>query len=275
MVRLSVVMVARNEARNLARSLGSVAWADERVVVDAGSTDGTAAAARALGARVVERPWDGYSRQVEHGVGQATGDWILVLDADEEVTPELAAAIRGAIADPAGPGAWQVRRRMRAFGRWIDHGGWSPDWQLRLFRRGAARAAHREIHGAYVADGPVGRLDGLLLHHTYDHVHACVARMNDYTSLEVANRLERRPDAAPSPARLLLGPLGAFLRCYVRKAGWRDGPAGLWLALLTAQYTMLRHLKLWEYRLREREDIDDLRRPPIRAAEVLAARERP
>jgi glycosyltransferase involved in cell wall biosynthesis len=274
MTRLSVVTVTRNEAHNLERCLGSAAWADEIVVVDSLSDDGTAEAARRWTDRVFSREYDGYSRQVEFGVGQARGEWILVLDADEEITPALAEAIRSAVAAPPGqgPDAWRLRRRMWAFGRWIDHGGWSPDWQLRLFRRGAARAVHREIHGGFAGDGPEGRLDGVLNHYTYDHVHACVARMNDYTSLEVSNRLERRPGARPSPARLFFSPLSAFLRAYVRKAGWRDGPAGLWLALLTAQYSLLGHMKLWEHVLRQGEAGD--RRPPVRVADVAAARRR-
>ena len=274
MARLSVVLVTRNEEHNIDRCLGSVAWADEIVVVDSFSTDGTVARARAHTDRVFRHEYDGYSRQVERGVGYATGDWVLVLDADEEVSPRLADQIRGVVAAesaaPDGPVGYRLRRHLRAYGFPVVHGGQAADWPLRLFRRERGRPQHREIHGAYAVDGAAGRLDGGLWHHSYDHVYAHVARVNDYTSLEVTNRLARDPDARARWWNVLVNPAGAFLRAYLARQGWRDGFAGFALALLTALYTQLTYLKLWEYRLRRGEAGD--RRPPIRAAEVTVAK---
>ncbi len=274
MPTLSVVMITRNEEHNLDRSLGSVRWADEIVVVDSFSTDGTVAAARAYTDRIYQHEYPGSSRQVERGVGYATGDWVLVLDADEEITPALAAQIRGVVDGWTGadgqPAGYRILRRVQAFGRWLGHGGWYPDWQFRLCRRDRVRFQHQEVHGGYDCDGPVGRLDGPMNHYTYDHVYAYVARMNDYSSLDVTNKLRRDPGARAGWTKLIFNPLSAFLRMYVSKGGWRDGAPGFWLALLTAMNSQLTYLKLWEYRLREGETGD--RRPPIRAAEVNAAK---
>ena len=274
MPKLSVVLVTRNEEHNLDRCLGSVTWADEIVVVDSFSSDGTVARARAYTDQVFQHEYPGYSRQVERAIGYASGDWVLILDADEEVTPALATQIRGVIAAWSGavdqPAGYRVLRRVWAFGRWIEHGGWYPDWQFRLFRRDRGRPHHQEVHGGYECDGPVGRLDGGLNHYTYDHVYAYVARMNDYSSLDVTNKLARDPAARVGWPKLIFNPLSAFLRMYVGKGGWRDGATGFWLALLTAMNSQLTYLKLWEWRLREGEQGD--RRPPIRAAEVTAAK---
>ena len=274
MSRLSVVLVTRNEEHNLDRCLGSVRWADEVVVVDSFSTDGTVAKAREYTDLVFQHEYPGYSRQVERAVGYAAGEWILILDADEEVTPALAAEIRevagrwtGAPDEPAG---YRVPRRVWAFGRVIGHGGWAPDRQFRLFRRDRGRPHHQEVHGAYTCDGPIGDLDGILEHYTYDHVYAYVARMNDYSSLDVVNKLARDPEARAGWTNLLFNPLSAFLRMYVAKAGWRDGAAGFWLALLTAMNSQLTYMKLWEHRRRVHETGD--RRPPLRAAEVTRAK---
>jgi glycosyltransferase involved in cell wall biosynthesis len=266
---LSVVLTTLNEERNVDRCLGSVAWADEIVVVDSFSRDATVERARRYTTRVYQHEYPGSSAQVERGIRYATGDWVLVIDADEEVTPELAGEIRQVLRNPAarnGAVGYDIPRKVNAFGRWLVGGGWYPDYQFRLFRKDSYRAEHQEVHGGFAPTGPRGRLSSFLLHYTYETIHDYVAKINDYTSLHVANILKERPDADVSWHKLILSPLSHFLRMFVSKKGYRDGFYGFVLALLDAVYALLLYAKLWEYRMRQRSGGDFL--PPISNAEL-------
>ena len=206
----SVVLTTLNEERNIDRCLASVAWADDIVVVDSFSRDATVERARRYTQRVYQHEYPGSSRQVERGIGYATGEWVFVIDADEEVTPELAAEIRRILEAAAGVGAavgYDVPRKVNAFGKWLVAGGWYPDYQFRFFRKDSYRAEHQEVHGGFVPTGLRGRLSSFLLHYTYETIHDYMAKINDYTSLHVANILKERPrrrgamaQADPEPA---------------------------------------------------------------------------
>lgn len=261
MARLTVVLTTLNEERNIDRCLGSVRWADEIVVVDSFSTDRTVECAKKYTQKVFQHEYPGSSRQVERGIQYATGEWILVIDADEEVTPPLAEEIRRvAAADPPVSG-YEILRRPRAFGRWIEHGGWFPDYQFRLFRKDRYRVNHQEVHGGFEPEGPKEKIEALLLHHTYDTIFSYVEKMNDYTSLQVSNKLRDNPGATARWSNLVLNPLSHFLRMFISRRGYRDGMHGFVLALLDAVYSMLLYAKLWEYRMQERGGPGDL--PPI------------
>jgi glycosyltransferase involved in cell wall biosynthesis len=261
MPAVSVVTITWNEERNIERCLASVRWADDIVVVDSFSTDRTVELARRFTDKVIQHPYEGSTRQMEFGIRHATGEWILFLDADEEVTPALAEEIRRVLGSGSACTGFHLLRRPRAFGRWLEHGGWFPDWQFRLVRRDCYTVRHAEVHGGFSSPEPHGRLEGVVNHYTYANVYAYVARMNDYTSLEVANRLRRRPDARARWYNLLVNPLSAFLRMYISRKGYRDGFHGFVLALLDGTYSLLSYIKLWEYRMREREGGGEL--PPI------------
>jgi glycosyltransferase involved in cell wall biosynthesis len=253
MATVSVILITLNEERNIDRCLRSVHWADEIVVVDSFSRDRTVERARQYTDRIYQHEYPGSSRQVERGIGYATGEWILILDADEEVSPELAGEIRASIS-AAGPNvAYRILRRPWAFGRWIDHGGWFPDYQLRLFRKDRYHPEHQEVHGGFGADGPVGQLGGLVYHYTYETIYGYVARMNDYTSLEVSNKMASSPGRKARARDLLLSPLSHFVRMFIVKRGYRDGVHGFVLALLEATYAMLLYAKLWEYQSAQSE----------------------
>jgi (heptosyl)LPS beta-1,4-glucosyltransferase len=266
MARLSVVLTTLNEERNIDRCLGSVRWADEIVVVDSFSTDRTVELARNYTERIYQHEYPGSSRQVERGIQYATGKWILVIDADEEVTPPLAEELRRVAATDPPVAGYDILRRPRAFGHWIDHGGWFPDYQFRLFRKDRYTANHQEVHGGFEPNGPRGRIEALLLHHTYDTVFSYVEKMNDYTSLQVSNKLRDNPAAAAGWTKILLSPLSHFLRMFVSNRGYRDGMHGFVLALLDATYSMLLYAKLWEYRMQQREGRGTL--PPITNADL-------
>jgi glycosyltransferase involved in cell wall biosynthesis len=266
MQRLSVVLTTLNEEENIDRCLGSVRWADEIVVVDSFSNDRTLERVRCYTDKVYQHEYEGSSRQVEWGISRATGDWVFVIDADETVSKELAEEIRAVIRGSNNAAGYEVPRRPFAFGRWIEHGGWFPDYQFRLFRRDGYQADHREVHGGFRTAGPTGRLNGFLLHHTYTTIASYVGKMNDYTSLDVSNKLRNDPRARSGWQNLILNPLSHFLRMFVSRKGYKDGVHGFVLAALDALYSLALYAKLWEYRMREAEGAGLL--PPITNLEL-------
>jgi glycosyltransferase involved in cell wall biosynthesis len=248
--RLSAAIICRDEADRIGDCLESVAFCDEIVVVDSGSTDATVEIARKHATRVVHNAWPGYVAQKNFALDQTTGDWILCLDADERVTPELRSAIERALDGAPTCAGFAMRRHAFYLGRWIDHGGWYPDWKLRLVRRGRARWGGVDPHDKLVADGPVARLDADLVHLTYrdfaDHL-GTVQRFSDVVAEQWAQRGRRF-----SVARALLHPLVKFFECYVWKQGFRDGWPGFVIAATSAFYVFAKHVKLFERRVLRR-----------------------
>jgi glycosyltransferase involved in cell wall biosynthesis len=246
MPSVSVAVVALNEEERLRPCLESVVWADELVVVDAGSSDKTVAIAREFTDRVVFRAWDGYGAQKNFALGQCQGDWLLSLDADERVSDALRGEIRSAI-DSGGPEVgFYLPRRNLFQGRWVRHGGLYPDWQLRLFRRGRGAFVERAVHESVRVDGPAGRLAAPLVHESYRSIGDAVARLNRYSDL-AASELALAGRGG-SLTDLLVRPAWRFLSMYLLRAGFLDGWRGLVLAGLHAHYVFLRAAKVRERR---------------------------
>lgn len=242
---LSVVVSAKDEAVRIADCVRSAAWADEVVVVvDERTKDDTAALARAEGARVVVEPWHGgFAAQKAAAVEHAGGRWVFVLDADERFTPALAEEVRRAVRSGEAS-AYEVCRKNH-FGRvWVRHGGWWPDWTLRLFRRGAARFDGRLVHERLVCEGRVGRLRSPLLHYTYEGAVDFLTRSAVYA--ELAARQMWRNGRRARAWDILLRPPATFLRMYLLRAGFLDGMTGLALARLYAAYTLAKYHRLRE-----------------------------
>lgn len=244
MARLSVVIVTLNEEERLRACLESVAWADEIVVVDAESQDKTVQIARELTDHVLVRPWPGYAAQKNFAVAQASGDWILSVDADETVSPALRADIERVLRDDGPAAGYSVPRRNIFWGAWVRHGGLYPDWQLRLFRRGRSTFGARAVHESVTVDGPVGRLDGHLEHRSYRDVEDFVTRANRYSTLAADEWAASGRRAHVTD--LLTRPLGRFLSMYLVKRGFLDGWRGLLLAALYAYYVAMRSAKVLE-----------------------------
>jgi glycosyltransferase involved in cell wall biosynthesis len=238
------VVITRNDEGRLGPCLASVAWADEIVVVDAESTDRTVEIARGFTDRIVVRAWPGFAAQKNFAVEQARSEWVLSVDADEEVSPELAAEIRGVLAGPPAVDGYALPRRNIFWGRWIRHGGLYPDWQVRLFRRGRGRFVERAVHESVEVAGEVRRLRGPLIHRSYDNVGQFLERANRYASLAADDLV--RGGARVGPAPLVLRPLGRFATMYVLRRGFLDGTPGLLLAGLYAYYVFIRSAKVWE-----------------------------
>ncbi len=244
MPKLTVTIITRNEASNIGAVLASVSWADEVIVVDARSTDDTVALARRQASTVLVRDWPGFSAQKNFAAEQASNDWILSVDADERVTPELAQEIRGLLAGEPPARGYRVPRVSFYLGRWIRSTDWYPDPQLRLYDRRAARWVGDFVHEHVELVGEVGRLRHDLQHLPYRDISHHVSTMNRYTSL-AAREMTASGRRVSAPG-LVARPVAAFLRNYLLKAGWRDGAVGLAVSLLNSGYVFLKFVKLWE-----------------------------
>lgn len=240
-MKASIVVIAQDEAHDLAACLRSAEpVAAELVVVDGGSTDGTQELARGLGARLIERPFDGFVEQKSFAFSQAKTPWVLSLDADERLSPELASEI-GALPD-GGADGYELDRQLEFLGRAMRFGGKGPA-QLRLFRRDSARVAGGRVHERVEVRGRVSSLRGPLLHRPYRDLSEYLAKLDRYTSL--AARQARERGRRFSPVQHLVLP-GVFFKRYVLQLGFLDGSAGFVWCALAAYYAWLKRLKLRE-----------------------------
>lgn len=235
---LSAVIIARDEADRIATAVRSVAFADEVVVLDSGSSDDTAAIARAGGARVVETDWPGHVAQKNRALAEARGDWVLSVDADEEVTPALRAAIEAAVANPGGRVGFRVARRNVWLGRPLSHGGWFPDRRVRLVARSAARWEGVDPHDHLVVDGAIGDLGGELVHVPYRSLREHLATVDRYTARSAEGL--RAQGRRAGWGDLLLRPPWHLFRALVLQQGLRDGVAGVVVASIGALYVLLK-----------------------------------
>lgn len=220
---LSAVIIARDCAHQLGPCLDSIAFAEEVLVVDSGSSDGTPELARARGARVIQHEWLGFGRQKQYATEQAANEWVLSIDADERVTPQLRASIEMALCAPQWR-AYQFPRCNRFLGRYLRHGEGYPDWSLRLFDRRHARWSDDTVHERVLTLGPVGRLAGDLLHDSAQSLEDYLAKQNHYTTLAARNLIEQ--GSRGSTVRVLLSPLVRFVKFYILRRGFLDGVPG-------------------------------------------------
>ncbi|HEX5434299.1 MAG TPA: glycosyltransferase family 2 protein [Candidatus Angelobacter sp.] len=250
---LSIAMIATNEEKNLPRTLESVRWADEIIIVDSGSVDRTPEIAREFGANhSFNRDFKGHPEQKSIAISKCTSDWILLLDADEVVSPELAADIQKTIANPQFDAYWIPRLNL-FMDRWIRHGGFYPDHKLRLWKRGSATMpTHVGPHGTPQFAGPKGTLKHDLIHYAYPSFEQYLSHMNDYSS-ENVEVLAERGKAATLPGFLwlaLLNPAVTFMKNYVFRLGFLDGVPGLIYHVNHSVYIHWKYVKAWAARKR-------------------------
>ena len=251
---LSVAIITCNEERNLARTLRSVAFADEVVVVDSRSTDRTVAIAEAAGARVIVRDWPGFAAQKNFALAQCTGDWSLSLDADEELAPELQTQIRLLLPSNPPADAFFLKRRNLFLGRWIRFGGYYPDAKLRLFRKAAANFSagpqfeDRPVHETITFDGEAQKLDFDIIHHAYPSLHDYLEHMDRYSTLGAELLVTQGRTSRSWPAfywNVLVVPHLTFTWNYCFRLGFLDGREGLLLHLYHTAYVSWKYAKAW------------------------------
>ncbi len=248
-MKISATIITLNEAANIRAACESVAWADEIIVVDSGSTDETCEIAASSGAKIIKNEWPGFAAQKQYAVDQAQHEWIFSLDADERVSPELAKTIaelremqEAKLAD-----GYLIARRSCYQGRWIKGGGWYPDWQLRLFRKAAGGWAPRLIHESVKmkSGARIEKLSADILHYSVrdaGHHHRMIGER--YAPLAAQQMLSE--GKTTSAIKIAVAAPSAFVRSFILKGGFRDGVAGLSIASFAAHHAFLKHLLLWE-----------------------------
>jgi glycosyltransferase involved in cell wall biosynthesis len=240
---LTVAIITLNAGAQVGPLLESVGFAREVLVVDSGSSDDTLETCRRHGARIEAREWLGFGRQKQLAVSLASHDWVLCLDADERVTPELQAAIRAALASPRYK-AYRMARRNRFLGRWLSHGEGYPDWSLRLFHRAHASWSNDDVHEAVLTTVEVGSLRGDLLHDSADDIATYMSKQNRYTTLH-AQSLYRQGVRA-GYLRLVTSPLARFVKFYILRLGFLDGGPGFAHIMIGCHNSFQKYLKLIE-----------------------------
>jgi glycosyltransferase involved in cell wall biosynthesis len=241
-LKISATIVTLNEERNIARAIESLRCADEILVVDSGSADCTRELALRLGARVVEEPWRGYAGQKNFASQCAAFDWIFSLDADEAVTEELEAEVLALKRDGPLCDAYSMPRLAQYLGRWITHSGWYPDRKVRLFHREKAAWVGEYVHESVRVMGSTGELRGKLLHFTCDSLSRHLSTLDRYTTLAAREAIEK--NSRVPLRRLAVDPAWTFVRTYVIRRGFLDGPQGLAIAWMAALYTFLKYAKV-------------------------------
>ena len=241
---ISVAIITKNEAGNIEDCLRSVAWAQEIVVVDQFSTDGTADLAKGFGARVYQEDWKGFARQKNSAVDKTTGDWILSLDADERIPFPLREEMEETVRHKDACQGYFIARKNFFAGQWIRHGGWYPDYCLRLFKKGSGRFEERAVHEKILIHGPTGHLKNPLEHYTYRSVADYLIRMERYSRLAALEIAESKRPGLWSA--LTLRPAFTFLNMYLLRSGFLDGKKGLFLAASYAYYTFLKYYRFSE-----------------------------
>jgi glycosyltransferase involved in cell wall biosynthesis len=241
MANLSVIIITKNEAVNIRACIESVAWADEIIVVDSGSSDATVEICRELGAQVYVHDWPGFGMQKNRALGYATKDWVFSIDADERVTSELRAEIQSALQGAQAVG-YEIPRLSSFCGRYMHHSGWYPDYVLRLFRRSSGKFLDDLVHERVIVNGPIAKLQQSLLHESFRDLEQLLAKINHYSTAS-AQMLHRKNRTA-SLKKAVGHALWAFFRSYFLRAGLLDGREGFMLAVSTAEGTYYRYLKL-------------------------------
>lgn len=241
MATLSIIIAAKNEAHNIGDCVRSAAFADEVIVLDSGSSDATAQVAAQAGAQVVSTDWPGYGPQQSRGISLARSDWVLSLDADERISPELQAEILQAINAPVADG-YRLPRLSSLCGVFIHHGGWRPDYTLRLVKREKAGFTHHFLHAHMTVEGTKADLSHSLIHYSYRDLDDVLEKLNRYASGNAKDMDAKGIQGSLSKA--ITHGLWAFVRTWIFRAGFLDGRHGFMLAVYNAESTYYKYLKL-------------------------------
>ncbi len=259
MIPVSAVIVTKNEEKNIGDALESVKDFEDIVVVDSFSEDRTTEICRQYTSKVFQHEWQGYAKQKQMAVDYAKKPWVLILDADERVTPELESEIMEKIGNIhltqnselktlSSYCGFYIPRKNFFLGKWIRHSGWWPDHTLRLFRKDLSYVEQREVHEKVLVNGSVGYLKNPLEHYTYRTISDYIKKMENYSTLSAKEMLSKnpQPSSLSLTLKIIMSPIFTFLKMFFLKQGFRDGVHGFMLAVLYSFYTFLKYAKVWE-----------------------------
>ncbi|RLB07044.1 MAG: glycosyltransferase family 2 protein [Deltaproteobacteria bacterium] len=245
-IGISGVVVCFNEEENIERCLKSLTWTDEIVVVDSYSTDNTVSICKKYTDRVYQREWPGINKQKEYAVSLAKNEWVFILDADEVVSEELKEEIIKRLSSDKGKyDGYMVKRHTYYLGRWINHGGWYPDYKLRLFKKQKGYFVGKDPHDKIAVSGDVAKLNGEIYHFTYKDIAHHIRTINSFSDVVANNEKEKERFIIP---KMLFKPAIKFLETYVYKLGFLDGIPGFIISVLSSYYVFIKYAKLWEKR---------------------------
>ena len=245
MQKLSVSIITLNEEKNIERCLQSVTWADEVVVVDSGSKDRTVELSKKYTDRVIHNDWKGFADQKDFAMRSCSNEWVLSLDADEEISSELRAEIENLLKNPKEFDGYYMPRKTYFNGKWIKSCGWYPGYQLRFFKKSLTKLTDRKVHEGFEVNGKVGYLKGDILHYTHIDLKSTIAKINNYSTLEAEEKyLTKRS----TPLNFILNPIAAFFQHYIIRRGFTDGVEGLLISILHALTNLMTYMKIWEKR---------------------------
>ncbi len=243
MEKLSLTIITFNEEGNIRDALESVKWADEIIIIDSGSTDKTVEICKEYTGKVYDNPWPGFVAQKNYAINKANNRWILSIDADERVTPELMEEISAILKAPKAD-AYAVPRKVYYLGRWINYSGWYPDYKERLFNKEKCRWEGKEVHEKLKVNGKIAFLKGDLHHYTFGNVDDHLKTVSKYTSLAADEYAKEGKKAGL--LQIIIRPSFMFFKSYVLKQGFRDGLPGFIIAVISSFHVFIKYVKLWE-----------------------------
>ncbi|MDA0986710.1 MAG: glycosyltransferase family 2 protein [Bacteroidetes bacterium] len=242
---ISIIIITKNEEKNIEQTLQSVLWADEIIIIDCFSTDNTKQIATKYPVNFIEKKWEGFSSQKSFALQQATNNFVLSIDADEVVTEELRIEIQNLLKSEIEFDAYFISRKNYFLGKWIKSCGWYPDYQIRFGKKDKLFLTNREVHESFESNGRIGYLKNSIDHFTYDSIHHYFEKFNNYTTLDVEAKLLKTKGNI-NWTNLILNPISQFLRMFLSKKGYKDGLHGLVVSLLSSFYTLVVYAKCWE-----------------------------
>ncbi len=247
--KISVIIITKNEEINIEDCLKSVMWSDEIILVDSESDDQTIEIAKQYTDKIYIHKWEGYSRQKQYALSLAKNDWVISLDADERITPELKDEINSGVLSKYD--GYNIPRKNYFLGKHITGCGWDNDYQLRLFRKSKTEVSDNLVHESFIVNGKVGQLNERMVHYTYRNLKDAIAKMNNYSSLEA---LQKYKEKNVTPLDFITHPASAFFQYFIVRKGFKDGRYGLMVSLLHAMTNMQIYMKIWELKNREKNE---------------------
>lgn len=241
--KISAIIIAGNEEDNIRDCLESVKWCDEIILVDSESKDKTVEIAKEYTDKVLIKKWEGFAKQKRYSLEQASNEWVISIDADERVSPELKNEIRKLLEGESQFDGYKIPRENYFLNKQIKYCGWGNDYQLRLFKKSKTKVTDRKVHEGFVVDGNVSKLQNVIIHHTQKTIFGTITKINIYSTLEAQEKFEKKK---VKPSQIITHPIAAFLNYYISRKGYKDGVHGLMISLIHAMTNMLTYMKLWE-----------------------------